>query len=75
MLPPLASAFDLNECPTCGGLHAVPWCTQKRRRGDLPQTVLTFSEAEATAPRSVPLPEVPSVQLDAFRATQEVLGL
>ncbi len=73
----VVSVADLLDCPHCGGLHAVPWCPARfaGRRGALPQTALTFTEAEALAPRSVPLPEAPSVQLDAFRATQEEMQL
>jgi hypothetical protein len=71
--PCLSSVADLLDCPRCGGLHAVPWCTSKPRRGDLPQTALTFTEAEALAPHSVPLPT--PVNLDLWRASQEELPL
>jgi hypothetical protein len=69
----VAAVADLLDCPRCGGLHAVPWCVAKARRGDLPQMRLTFTEAEALAPHSVPLPE--AVNLDLFRASQEELPL
>jgi hypothetical protein len=69
----VASVADLLDCPRCGGLHAVPWCVHKPRRGALPQERLTFPEAEALAPRSVPLPA--PVNLDLWRASQEELPL
>jgi hypothetical protein len=46
MRPSLASVSDLLDCPTCGGLHAVPWCTRKPRRGDLPQTAFPLADMD-----------------------------
>lgn len=67
----LSSVADLLDCPHCGGLHAVPWCPSRSGAGALPQTALTFTEAQSIAPHSVPLPA--PVNLDLWRATQEEL--
>jgi hypothetical protein len=60
-------AVRLNRCePHARALEAAR---------DLPTFALTFTEAEALAPRSVPLPGAPCAQLDLYRASQEELPL
>jgi hypothetical protein len=42
---------------------------------DLPTFALTFPEAEALAPRNVPMPGAPCAQLDLYLASQEEFPL
>ncbi len=69
----LESKAYADTCRTCGGYHLIGYCPRATRAGALPQTALSFPEAEALAPRSVPLPA--PVCLDLFRASQEELPL